>query len=77
MMAHDDEIDCSGMNCPLPVLKTKMKIDGMAAGSTLKVITTDPGSCQDIPAWANRVGHEVVETGEGNGKFWFMVKRGE
>ena len=43
-MNHDDEIDCSGMNCPLPVLKTKMKIDTMAAGTVLRVTTTDPGS---------------------------------
>ncbi|MGA0233672.1 MAG: sulfurtransferase TusA family protein, partial [Saprospiraceae bacterium] len=49
---HDDIIDCSGMNCPLPVLKTKMKIDAMEPGQILKVTTTDPGSCKDMPAWA-------------------------
>jgi tRNA 2-thiouridine synthesizing protein A len=76
-MSHNDEIDCSGLNCPLPILKSKMKIDTMGAGEILKIITTDPGACKDIPAWANRVGHEVLESTEGDGKFYFLVKKGE
>ncbi|MFZ9048528.1 MAG: sulfurtransferase TusA family protein [Poseidonia sp.] len=76
-MNHNDEIDCSGMSCPLPVVKSKMKIDTMSPGEVLKIITTDPGSCKDIPAWANRVGHEMIEEAEENGKYYFLVKRGE
>ena len=76
-MNHDDEIDCSGMNCPLPVLKTKMKIDTMAAGTVLRVTTTDPGSCKDMPAWAARVGHLILESSEADGKYHFYVQKGE
>jgi tRNA 2-thiouridine synthesizing protein A len=54
-----------------------MKIDTMSPGEVLKIITTDPGSCKDIPAWANRVGHEMIEEAEENGKYYFLVKRGD
>ncbi len=74
---HDDIIDCSGMNCPLPVIKTKMKIDAMEPGQILKVTTTDPGSCKDMPAWASRVGHELLATEEGDGEYFFLVKKGD
>ncbi len=53
-MNHDDVIDCSGMNCPLPVLKTKIKIDTIATGTVLRVTTTYPGSWKDMPAWVGR-----------------------
>lgn len=53
-MNHDDEIDCSGMDCPLPVLKTKIKIDTIATGAVLRVTTTDPRTCKDMPAWVGR-----------------------
>lgn len=76
-MTHHDEIDCSGMSCPLPVVKSKMKIDKMAPGEILKIITTDPGSCKDIPAWASRVGHEFLQESAENGKYYFLVKKGE
>ncbi len=74
---YDDELDCSGMNCPLPVLKTKMKIDEMTKGAVLLVSTTDPGSCKDMPAWASRVGHKIVDSGEVDGRFLFYVQKGE
>ncbi len=77
MTEPNETIDCSGMNCPLPVLKTKLKIDSMAPGEILRVTTTDPGSCKDMPAWADRVGHKIIESSEGEGKFYFLVRKGE
>ena len=53
-MNHDDEIDCSGIDCPLPVLKTKITIDTIATGAVLRVTTTDPRTCKDMPAWVGR-----------------------
>ncbi len=77
MTDYNGEIDCSGLNCPMPVLKTKLKIDTMGSGEILRVIATDPGACKDMPAWASRVGHTVVSSGEEDGKFIFYIKRGE
>ncbi|MBT3772321.1 MAG: sulfurtransferase TusA family protein [Euryarchaeota archaeon] len=76
MKEHDDELDCSGLNCPMPVLKTKLKIDKMDAGKVLRVITTDPGACNDLPAWASKVGHEILSNCEEGDKYVFYVKRG-
>jgi len=69
------ELDCRGMNCPLPVLKTKKTIDGMASGDVLKMISTDPGSANDMVAWAKRTGNEIVKTEEAGGEFVFYVKK--
>jgi tRNA 2-thiouridine synthesizing protein A len=77
MKEHNDELDCSGMNCPLPILKTKMKIDTMDNGDILRVIATDPGACNDMPAWTSRVGHELVESCEEGDKFVFYIRKGE
>jgi tRNA 2-thiouridine synthesizing protein A len=77
MTEYQGEIDCSGMNCPMPVLKTKLKIDTMAAGQILRVVATDPGACNDMPAWANRVGHTLVSSGEEGDKFIFYIQKGE
>ena len=54
------ELDCKGLNCPLPILKTKKAIDGLSVGDILKVITTDPGSVNDMSSWAKRTGHDLV-----------------
>jgi tRNA 2-thiouridine synthesizing protein A len=42
-VAHDVELDASGLNCPLPLLKAKMELNRMASGAVLKVIATDAG----------------------------------
>jgi tRNA 2-thiouridine synthesizing protein A len=77
MTSHDETIDCKGMQCPMPVLKTKLKMDAMANGKVLKLITSDPGSCKDIPAWADRVGHKLLSTEENQEGFIFYLEKGE
>ena len=77
MTEYDGEIDCSGMNCPMPVLKTKLKMDTMEGGNILRVIATDPGACNDMPAWANRVGHTHVSSGEEGDKVIIYIRKGE
>lgn len=59
----------------MPILKTKMKIDKMQSGQVLRIIATDPGACNDMPAWANRVGHEIINQCEEGDKYVFYVKR--
>jgi len=48
----------------------------MDAGKVLRVITTDPGACNDLPAWASKVGHEILSNCEEGDKYVFYVKRG-
>jgi tRNA 2-thiouridine synthesizing protein A len=71
----DQELDCSGMACPMPILKTKKAVDSMQIGQVLKMIATDPGSLPDIQAWTSKTGHELVGHEEDAGKFTFFIKR--
>jgi tRNA 2-thiouridine synthesizing protein A len=71
----DQELDCSGMACPMPILKTKKAVDGLQVGQILKMVATDPGSLPDIQAWTSKTGHELVGHEENAGKFTFYIKR--
>ena len=55
------EIDTRGLNCPLPILKTKKALAELSAGQVLKVLTTDPGSVRDFQAFAKQTGNELVD----------------
>lgn len=68
-------LDVKGLTCPMPILKTKRAIDGMNAGQTLEVTATDPASVADIPAFLNRLGHELVKADEKDGIFFFLIRK--
>ncbi len=57
----DAEVDARGLNCPLPILKAKKALAGMASGQLLRVLATDPGSVRDFQAFARQTGNELVE----------------
>jgi tRNA 2-thiouridine synthesizing protein A len=69
------ELDCRGMNCPLPILKTKKAIDGLEVGQVLRMIATDPGSIPDVAAFSRRTGHEILEQSEGGGEYSFLIRK--
>lgn len=71
----DQVLDCQGMNCPMPVLKTKKAIDGLDSGQVLEMIATDKGSISDVTALCNRLGHELLENNEADGVFTFFIKK--
>ena len=75
MLQHDREVDARGLNCPLPILRTKKALNDMASGQSLRVVATDPGSVRDFLAFAKQTGNELVEHGEQDGEFWFLLKR--
>ncbi|MCK4577328.1 MAG: sulfurtransferase TusA family protein [Candidatus Marinimicrobia bacterium] len=56
---YDQELDCQGMLCPLPILKTKKAIDELSSGQVLKMVATDAGSVNDINAWVRQTGNEL------------------
>lgn len=60
-MQIDKEIDTSGLNCPLPILKAKKALAELNSGQTLKVIATDKGSLRDFQAFAKQTGNELLE----------------
>lgn len=63
-MKEEVELDTRGLLCPLPVIKTQDTAKAMEIGTVLKVIATDPGVLQDIPAWCRIHGHQLIETKE-------------
>ena len=75
MSAFDAELDATGLNCPLPILRAKKAIAGLTGGQTLKIIATDPGSVKDFEAFCKQTGNELLSSGEESGKFVFMIKK--
>ncbi|MEA3302263.1 MAG: sulfurtransferase TusA family protein [Pseudomonadota bacterium] len=75
MSDFDDELDASGLNCPLPILRAKKALNGMDAGKVLHIIATDPGSVKDFEAFAKQTGNELLESTEEGGKFHFYMKK--
>jgi tRNA 2-thiouridine synthesizing protein A len=68
-------LDTKGLSCPLPILKAKKAIKDLAAGDTLQVLATDPGSVKDFEAFCRATGHELVESGEDAGVYSFLIKK--
>jgi tRNA 2-thiouridine synthesizing protein A len=75
VMQADKEIDTSGLNCPLPILKAKKALTDMQSGQVLKVIATDPGSWRDFEAFAKQTGNKLVFQEKTDTNFVFGLKR--
>jgi tRNA 2-thiouridine synthesizing protein A len=71
----DQTLDAKGLSCPLPILKTKKAVEALAKDQVLKVVTTDPGSKNDMASWAKRTGNEILKMEEGSGSFTFYIKK--
>jgi tRNA 2-thiouridine synthesizing protein A len=74
-ISFDQSLDCSGMACPMPIIKTKKAVDGLQIGQVLKMTATDPGSVSDIDAWTQKTGHELVGKEQSGGSYIFYIKR--
>ncbi len=74
-MQTDKEIDTSGLNCPLPILKAKKALNELQSGQTLKVIATDPGSWRDFEAFAKQTGNTLVSQEKTGTNFVYVLQR--
>ena len=74
-VSFDQELDCSGLACPMPILKTKKAIDGLQVGQVLKMIATDPGSTSDMDAWTKKTGHELVGSEQSGSSYIFYIRK--
>jgi tRNA 2-thiouridine synthesizing protein A len=75
MQQHDKEIDTRGLNCPLPILRTKKALGDVQSGQVLKVVATDPGSVKDFETFAKQTGHALLSHAENNGEFTFFMRK--
>ena len=71
----DIEIDVSGYNCPIPLLRTKKALSGMAAGQVLRVVSTDPGSEIDFRVYTEKAGHALLAVEERDGAYIFLLRK--
>lgn len=76
MVEFDQELDASGLNCPLPILRAKKSLAPMSSGQVLHIIATDPGAVKDFEAFSKQTGNEVLEHREEGGKFYFLIRKG-
>ena len=71
----DQVLDCTGLACPMPIVKTKKAVDALQVGQVLKLIATDPGSRPDVDAWTRKTGHVLLSAEQENGKFIFYIRK--
>lgn len=71
----DKLLDCTGLQCPLPVIKTAQTIKGIEIGQELELLATDPGVDPDMRAWTNRTGHELISIDARDGVFHVLLRR--
>ena len=74
-MQHDRELDARGLNCPLPILRTKKALTDMASGQVLKVLATDPGAVKDFAAFSKQTGNPLLASEKGDAEFIFFMKK--
>lgn len=74
-MQYDRELDVKGLNCPLPILRTKKTLAEMQSGQTLRVLATDPGSVKDFQAFARQTGNELMASGQIDNVYEYVLKR--
>ena len=65
----DKTLDTKGLNCPLPILRTKKSLADMSSGQILKILATDPGSVKDFQAFSKQTGNELLDQAQSDGEF--------
>jgi tRNA 2-thiouridine synthesizing protein A len=71
----DIVVDTTGLNCPLPILRARKGLKNVAPGGTMLVLATDPAAVTDFEVYCRETGHELLETGEENGTYSFLIRR--
>ena len=74
-MQYDKELDARGLNCPLPILRTKKALSDMASGQVLKVLATDPGSVKDFQAFSRQTGNPLLSSETAKNQFTFFMQK--
>ena len=74
MTSFDHELDARGLNCPIPILRTKKFLTTMETGEIVRIMATDPGSVKDFEAFARQTDNELLSSMEFEGEFQFAVR---
>ena len=68
-------LDARGLNCPLPILRTRKALMGMESGETLTIISSDPGSVKDMSSFCAQTGDELIENSSNEQDFIFIIRK--
>ncbi|NKC01115.1 MAG: hypothetical protein GKR90_21830 [Pseudomonadales bacterium] len=68
-------LDVKGLNCPMPLLKAKKALNEMAALEVLRVLATDPGSVRDFEVFSRQSGHPLLDSGEDDGVYFYVLQK--
>lgn len=77
MTTIDAELDASGLDCPLPILKAKKALASLRGGQVLRVVATDPDSIRDFEVFGRQLGHALLEAREDGGRYYFLLRKRE
>lgn len=74
-MKADQTLDCVGLYCPMPIVKTAEKVKKLKTGEVLEIVADDKGIKMDMPAWCKATGHEFLGMEEKDGEIKVYVKK--
>lgn len=75
MTEFTEKFDATGLNCPLPILRSKKMLTDLAVGDVLYVISTDPDSVKDFDSFCKQTGNELLESSDAGGKYHYYIKK--
>ena len=71
----DRQIDCTGLFCPMPIVKTREAMTLMTAGQVLEMLSDDPASYPDMRSWARNTGHELLDVARNGAVYRFVIRK--
>jgi tRNA 2-thiouridine synthesizing protein A len=74
-MTYDEELDATGLLCPLPVLKAAKRLRALPAGAILRMMADDPAAVIDVPHFCAEQGHELVSAVDADGVQVYVIRR--
>lgn len=74
-MESNQTLDARGLNCPLPILRTKKSLSGLKSGETLKVVATDPGALKDMASFCTQTGNTLLESRQSGADYEFVIRK--
>ena len=71
----DIEMDLSGLQCPMPLLKAKLALNSMDSGQVLKIIATDPSSEKDFYMFVDQTDHQILDFQKDDSAYFYWIKK--
>lgn len=74
-MEANQALDTRGLNCPLPILRTKKTLSALHSGDILKVVATDPGALKDMASFCAQTGNTLLSSQQTGGEYEFVIRK--